>query len=155
MTTENNLESLISSVEQSVETGLSYFEDAGAESKVKIELWTPREVLVHMVYWHQATVEGMEAVTSGQTPYRIYASTDEMNARAVGRASGKSIARLADEARQLQTRLSAATRQMSDPDAVIMVRGDGSEASTVQRLERIRSHWDAHVEELQSQEGQE
>ena len=65
MTTENNLEAHISSVEQSVEAGLSYFEDAGAESKVKIDLWTPREVLVHMVYWHQATVEGMEAVTSG------------------------------------------------------------------------------------------
>ena len=152
MTTASNLESLISSVEQSVEAGLAYFEGAGAESKVRIDLWTPREVLVHMVYWHQATVEGMEAVTSGQQPYRIYADTDETNARAVGRASGKSVARLADEARQFQARLSAAARQVPDPDAVIMVRGDGSEASTIQRLERIRAHWDGHVEELRNQE---
>ena len=152
MTTANNLESLLSSVEQSVEAGLAYFEGPGSESKVKIDLWTPREVLVHMVYWHQATVEGMEAVTSGEQPYRIYADTDEMNARAVGRASGKSVARLADEARQLQARLSTAARLVEDPDAVIMVRGDGSEASTVQRLERIRAHWDAHIEELRSQE---
>ena len=152
MTTASNLESLISSVEQSVEAGLAYFEGPGAESKLRIDLWTPREVLVHMVYWHQATVEGMEAVTSGQQPYRIYADTDETNARAVGRASGKSVARLADEARQLQARLSAAARQVPDPDAVIMVRGDGSEASTIQRLERIRAHWDAHIEEIRSQE---
>ena len=152
MTTTNDLESLIASVEQTVEDSLAYFEGEGAESKVKIDLWTPREVLVHMVYWHQATVEGMEAVTQGESPYRIYASTDEMNARAVGRASGKSVARLANEARELQARLSAAARQIPDPNAVILVRADDSEASTIQRLERIRSHWNAHVEELKSQE---
>ncbi len=152
MTNSQQLDTLISSVEETVEAALSYFEGPGAESKIKIDLWTPREVLCHMIYWHQATAEGMERVTSGGSPNRIYASTDEMNARAVGRASGKSIPALADEARQLQARLAKAAREVPDPNATVMVRDDGSQASTIQRLERIIGHWNAHIEELKSQE---
>ena len=148
MTTTQQIDALISMVEKAVEDGLSYFEGPGAESGVKIDLWTPREVLCHMIYWHQATVEGMEAIVSGKSPQKIYASTDEMNARAVGRASGKSIAKLADEVRGLQARLSKAAREMPDPDVTVLIRSDNSESTGLQRLELITKHWNAHIEEL-------
>lgn len=148
MTTTQQVDALTSLLEKAVEDGLSYFEGPGAESDVKIDIWTPREVLCHMIYWHQATVEGMEAIVSGNTPQKIYASTDEMNARAVGRASGKSITRLADEVRELQARLSKAAREMPDPDVTVLIRSDNSESSAIQRLELITKHWNAHIEEL-------
>ena len=148
MTTTQQIDALISMVEKAVEDGLSYFEGPGAESDVKIDLWTPREVLCHMIYWHQLTVEGMEAAVSGNSPQQIHASTDEMNARAVGRASGKSITRLADEVREMQARLSKAAREMPDPDVTVLIRSDNSESTGLQRLELITKHWNAHIAEL-------
>lgn len=150
MTTEQKLEPLIASVESAVKSALAYFEGPGANSKVKVGTWTPREVLCHMIYWHQATLDGMESVARGGEPYRIYADTDEMNARAVGRASGKSVKQLVDEARQLQARLVAASRKMPDLNATVVIRGDGTEQSARQRLERIAHHWNEHIQELKN-----
>ena len=149
MTTAQQVDTLVSLIEKAVEDGLSYFEGPGAESNVQIDMWTPREVLCHMIYWHQATVDGMEAAVSGKAPQQIHASTDEMNARAVGRASGKSISKLANEVRELQARLSKAIREMPDPNVTVLIRSDNSESTGLQRLELITKHWNSHIEELQ------
>jgi hypothetical protein len=92
----------------------------------------------------------MESVLSGGAPYRIYASVDEMNARAVGRLAGKTIDQLADLVRQYQARLVTAARTLPDAQTTVVVLGDGSERSVQQRLETIAQHWDEHVKELQA-----
>jgi hypothetical protein len=150
MTTSQKIDSLISELESAVEESLAYFAGQGAATEEKIDIWTPREVLCHVIFWHQATAEGMESVASGGEPYRVRASTDEMNARAVGRASGKSVDTLVQEARAVQARLVAAARKVSDPEAVVLVRGDGSSMSTIERLELIPRHWKAHIEEFKA-----
>ena len=149
MASNQQLEELIGAADSAVESGLTYFEGPGAESEVRVETWSPREVLCHMVYWHQATAEGIESVASGGPPYRIYASTDEMNARAVGRCSGKNVSQLSGEVRGFHERLVNGARSMSDPDATVLIRGDGAETSAVQRLQRILEHWNGHVKQLQ------
>ena len=150
MTTGQKIDSLISELEASVESGLAYFTGPGATSEEKIGIWTPREALCHLIYWHQVTLDGIESAASGGEPHRIHASTDEMNARAVGRASGKSVDTLADELRGIHKGLVAAARKVSDPELPVMVRNDGSELSTIDRLELIPRHWKEHVEEFQS-----
>src|SRR5207249_11688936 len=94
------IEALIRALEQSVEAGLTYFQGPGGQARIKVGLSGPREILCHLVWWHQATVEGLESVLSGGTPYRFYASVDEMNVRAVGRLAGQDITRLAEPGRQ-------------------------------------------------------
>jgi hypothetical protein len=89
-------------------------------------------------------------VLSGGDPYRVYASVDEMNARAVGRLAGKNIAQLADLARQLQARLEKAVQALPDPQATVLVFGDGSGRSALQRLETMAHHWEEHLKELQA-----
>ena len=148
MVTGQQIDEKIASLEKVVESGLDYFGGEGATSEARIDLWTPRDVLCHMLYWHQATVEGMESVASGGEPHKIYASTDEMNARAVGRAAGKNVPQLVDEVKELQARLSASARKLEDPNAVVLIRGNGDELSAVQRLEGIASHWNGHLKEL-------
>jgi hypothetical protein len=150
MAVSQHIDNLITALEQNVEVGLAYFQGPGSQAKIKIGRWGPREVLCHLVWWHQATAEGMESVLSGGAPYRIYASTDEMNARAVGRLAGKDIAQLAELVRQWQTRLVTAVRALPEPDAIVLIRGDGTELSARQRLETIAHHWNEHVEELQA-----
>ena len=151
------IDSLIAALEQSVEAGLAYFQGPGSQSQVKIGHWEPREVLCHLVWWHQATVEGMESVAKGGAPYRIYASVDEMNARAVGRMAGKHINQadtygpsLVELARQWQARLVQAVRTIPDPNTTVLVMGDGSGRSIRQRLETMAQHWNEHVTELQA-----
>jgi hypothetical protein len=150
MAANQPIEVLIRAMEQSVEAGLTYFQTPGGSALIKDGRWGPREVLCHLVWWHQATVEGMESVLAGGKPYRFYASVDEMNARAVGRLAGQDIPQLAELARQWQARLVKAARALPDPNATVLVTGDGSERSARQRLERIERHWSEHVKALQA-----
>jgi len=150
MAASQQIEALIRALEQSVEAGLTYFQGPGGQARIKVGKWGPREVLCHLVWWHQATVEGMESVLSGGKPYRFYASVDEMNARAVGRLAGRDTAQLAELVRQLQARLVKATRALPDPNATVLVTGDGSGRSVLQRLETIARHWGEHVHSLQA-----
>lgn len=150
MAAGQQIDSLITALEQSVDSGLAYFQGPGDQSKVRIGRWEAREVLCHLVWWHQATAEGMESVASGGAPYRIYASVDEMNARAVGRLAGRDMNQLVDLARQWQARLVKAARALPDPNATVLVLGDGNGRSVQQRLETIAQHWNEHVTELQA-----
>jgi hypothetical protein len=151
MGANQRLESQITTLEHSVEAGLAYFQELEEQGKIKVAKWGPREVLCQLVWWHQATAEGMESVLSGGAPYRIYASVDEMNARAVGRLSGKTIGQLAELVRQFQARLGKAARELPDQQAIVLILGDGSERSAQQRLETIAQHWNERVKELQAQ----
>ena len=150
MAAGQQIEALIRALEQSVDAGLTYFVGSGGQARIKVGTWGPREVLCHLVWWHQATVEGMESVLAGGKPYRFYASVDEMNARAVGRLAGHDIAQLVELVRQLQGRLVKAARALPDPNATVLVTGDGSGRSVVQRLETIARHWSEHVHALQA-----
>src|SRR5213083_510637 len=136
MAAGQQIDDLIATLEQSVEAGLAYFQGPGSQSKVMIGHWGPREVLCQLVWWHQATTEGMESVAKGGAPYRIDASVDEMNARAVGRLAGRDVNQpttygpsLAELARQWQARLAKAARALPDPNATVLVMNDGSRRS--------------------------
>ena len=150
MEASRQIEALIRALEQSVEAGLTYFQGPGGQGRIKVGMWGPREVLCHLVWWHQATVEGMESVVAGGKPYRFYASVDEMNARAVGRLADRDIAQLAELVRQLQARLVKAARALPDLNATVLVTGDGSGRSVLQRLETIARHWSEHVHALEA-----
>jgi len=150
MAASQQIEALIRELEQSVEAGLTYFQGPGGQARIKVGIWGPREVLCHLAWWHQATVEGMESVLAGSNPYRFYASVDEMNARAVGRLAGRDIAELAELVRQLQARLVKAARALPESNATVLVTGDGSGRSVLQRLETIARHWSEHVHALQA-----
>ena len=148
MTTDVNMETLIADVKQVVAKGIAYVQ-ANADSEVKIDIWTPREVLCHWIAWHRATVEGMEGVVDGSGAYRFYASPDEMNARSVGRKSGWTMSRLVEEMEDLQERLVSAARAMPDANAVVIIGPEGSELSMVQCLESlVIEHWNEHLDEM-------
>ena len=157
MAAGQQIDDLIAALERSVEAGLVYFQGPGSQSTVKIGRYGPSDILAQLVWWHQATAEGMESVQKGGAPYRIDASVDDMNARAVGRLAGRDINQLttygpplADLARQYQARIVQAVRAIPDPNATVLVLGDGSGRSVLQRLETIARHWDEQVRELQA-----
>ncbi len=150
MAANQQMQELISALTQSVEAGLTYFQGPGRQSTVLIGRWSAREVLCHLVWWHQATVEGMESVAAGGPPYRMYASVDEMNARAVARLAGHSVEQMVAMVPQLQERLVQAAHAIAEPSTAVFIMGDGHGRSVQQRFETITREWNTHVKELQA-----
>ena len=89
------VDNLMSSLEQSVETGLGHFRRLEAEEKVRPGIYGPRELLCKLEWWHKVAAEGLESVGAGDKPYRIHVPDDEMDLRAVTRNTGKTVEQLA------------------------------------------------------------
>ena len=153
MTTGTEREALLSTLEETVRDVLAYFEGPGATSAARVGEWGPKEVLSHFLHWHQATIEGMEAVARGAAPWKATEATDEANAGAVARFRSESVGQLVARARQLQARLVQAARALPSLDTPVMLRHDGTAQTGRDRLERIPRHWREHVAELRAQEG--
>lgn len=150
MAANQSIDASLSGLEQSLEAGLEHFSRLWDEGKIKMGTWGHRETLCERLWWTQATAEGVEAVSSGGAPYRIYASDAEMDARAVGRVAGQFVPELADKARAARARLEAAVRNLSDLNATVLIHGDGTEDSAQACIDRLTQQWNASAEELQA-----
>ena len=138
-----NVEDLIDDVERVVAEGLAYFAGLDYESQPDVE-W----VLRHMLFWHRASVEGMESVLAGGPPFRIPGTVDEMNARAGADTAGLTTAEIVEALRDLQARMVAAVRKFDDPEVTVVVLHDGTERPASQRLRMTAFHWKGHLSEL-------
>ena len=150
MSEQDQREELIARLEDAVDAGLDYFLREGRTSDVKVGDWGVWEVLCHMVYWHRATVDGVESIMAGGGPYLIDGETDEVNQRFIASMAGQGADELVDTVRGLQTRLVAAIRRMDDPAQTVFVRHNGASASALDRLQVMTRHWSSHVDELNS-----
>lgn len=152
MTTHEQVDRLLAALDKTVEDVLAYFAGAGAISKARVGEWGAWEVLCHFVFWHEATIAGMESVARGGAPYRLDADADALNARELAKRQGKSFLELTARLRELQAQLSRAARSLPDLDAAVIVRANGSTLSGRERLEIMQRHWNQHAVELQAAE---
>lgn len=144
-----SIDASLSGLEQGVEAGLEHFSRLWDEGKIKMGKWGHRETLCARLWWTQATADGIEAVIAGGDPYRIWASDQEMDSRAVGRVAGQFVPQLADKAREAQARLDAAARKLSDLNSTVLIHGDGTEDSAQTCISRLTEQWNASAAELQ------
>ena len=143
--TNIDINELTSTMENAVSDGIKFFKTNTA-SDVKIDIWTSREVLCHLIYWHQVALQGISSVSNGSTPVHIPASVDEMNARSVGRKSGWDVSRLLDEFSQIHEEFVNAVQNMPNPQSVIITIEETS-LTVVQILEIMPRHWNEHIAE--------
>ena len=143
MTRHADIEELIADAEQSVGDGLAYFGGLDYGSQPDAE-W----VLRHMLFWHRASVDGMESVLAGGEPFRIPGTVDEMNARAGADTAGLNTSEIVEALRDLQARMVAAARKFHDPEVTVVVLHDGTERPASQRLRMTAFHWKGHLSEL-------
>ena len=148
--TQTNLEEMITQLEQAVEEGLAYLEEAADGASPQIDGWGAKEVLAHMLYWHRASLQGIESVSNGGPPFQVPRSSDEINGEIVAELSETSVSLIATEIRDLQRRLSAAARLVPNLDDTVFIRAGGQAFSTRIRLQTVGNHWREHVSELQA-----
>lgn len=149
MTEMQSIDDLIATLDEQVETGLTQLRQLEVEGKVKMGAYGPRETLCQIVWWCATAADGMESVAAGGAPVRIHASDNEMDARAVGRFTGRTVAQLADQMEQAQARLRAAAPSLTADSAAILQHGDGRADSAQQCLEALSRRWQACLVELQ------
>ena len=149
MTQTQSLDDLIAALDKQVETGLAQLRELEASGGIKMGAYGPRESLCQIVWWCASAADGMESVAAGGEPVRIYAPDNEMDARAVGRLTGRTVGQLAEQMSQAQTRLRAAVRNLSDPEVAVFQHNDGRADSALRCLEELSRRWQECLGELQ------
>lgn len=149
MATDEGLAALLARLDRALDETLSWFQTWGDAPDLRVDQWTPREVLAHLVFWHQVNLQGIASVVQGGPPHRLLASSDELNASAVASLAGKSSRELAAELRALHKELSAAAPSLPSLDAVERIQLDGTERTARQQLEVLEIHLREHLQELQ------
>jgi hypothetical protein len=150
MTETLSLDGLIAALEKLVETGLAQLHELEASGRITMGAYGPRETLCQIVWWCATSADGMESVAAGGEPVRIYAPDDEMDARAVGRFTGRPVVQLAEQMVQAQARLRTAARSLTDHNALVFQHSNGRTASAQQCLEELSRRWQECLAELQA-----
>ena len=111
--------------------------------------WSAKEILAHLVFWHEVSVLGMESVASGGEPLKLDLSVDEANARAVIERSQVGPSELLSDLRNLHQRFVDSARAIDAPNVVVVIRQDGFNGNIKQRFDITRNHWDSHMRDVQ------
>jgi hypothetical protein len=147
MTTGTN-EAVIENLDRVVREALAYFGGPGRASAAKVDRWQARDVLMHFIYFHDATAWGIQSAAQGGPVWRVPADTDLVNEVCRRLHEHESLEDLLVQARLAHGRLLSAARN-GDLDKPCFQRADGDIMTGRQRLELLARHWAGHVRELQ------
>src|SRR5262245_42883103 len=153
MTTLPGKDDLLVTLDQVVQDTLAYFDGAGRTTKARVDQWQARDVLMHFVYFHDATAWGIESAARGGPPWLVPADADTVNDVCRRLHERESIDDLLVQLRLAHARLLAAARKAPDLDQPCFKRSSGEVMTGRQRLELLARHWAEHVHELQAAAG--
>src|SRR5438034_11814835 len=69
MTTLPPKDVLLASLDNVVRETLAYFEGPGRVTKARVDRWQARDVLMHFIYFHDATAWGIQSAALGGPPW--------------------------------------------------------------------------------------
>src|SRR5919198_2980414 len=70
---------LIANLDRVVQDTLAYFDGPGRTSTARVDRWQSRDVLMHFIYFHDATAWGIQSATLDGPPWPVPASSDVVN----------------------------------------------------------------------------
>ena len=149
MTTPPSSEALLANLDRVVQDTLAYFDGAGRATAARVDRWQARDVLMHFIYFHDATAWGIQSVALGGPPWPVPADSDVVNEVCRRLHEHEDFDELLVQARQAHARLVGAVRRAPDLDKPCFQRSTGDLLTGRQRLELLARHWAEHVRELQ------
>jgi hypothetical protein len=150
MSTSPSNEALLTELDRVVKETLSYFDAAGRSTSARVDRWQARDVLMHFIYFHDATAWGIQAAALGGPPWPLPADADTINEVCRRLHAHESFDELLAQIRQAHARLVQAARNSSHLDKPCFRRTNGETITGRQRLEVLARHWAEHVRELQA-----
>jgi hypothetical protein len=146
-------EALVANLDKAVLDTLAYFEGPGRVTDARVDRWRARDVLMHFIYFHDATAWGIQSAALGGPPWPVPADSDAVNEVCRRLHEHESFDELLTQARQAHARLVRAARNAPDLDRPCFQRANGEMSTGGQRLEVLARHWAEHVRALQDAAG--
>jgi hypothetical protein len=150
MTTSSPNETVITNLDRVVRETLAYFAGPGRATTARVGEWQARDILMHFLYFHDATAWGIQSVALGGPPWPVPADTDTVNEVCRRLHAHETLDDLLNQARQAHARLVHAARNAPDLDKPSFKRATGETMTGRQRLELLARHWSEHVRELEA-----
>jgi hypothetical protein len=146
-------DALIAELDRVVQDALAYFEGPGRVTDARVDRWRARDVLMHFLYFHDATAWGIQSAALGGPPWPVPADSDAVNEVCRRLHEPESFDELLAQVRQAHARLLRAAGSAPDLDAPCLRRATGEVMTGRQRLALLARHWAEHVRELQAAAG--
>ncbi|MBI4255399.1 MAG: hypothetical protein HY616_10025, partial [Candidatus Rokubacteria bacterium] len=141
-------DALLAELDRVVRDALAYFEGPGRVTDARVDRWRARDVLMHFLYFHDATAWGIQSAALGGPPWPVPADSDTVNEVCRRLHEPESFDELLAQVRQAHARLLRAAGGAPDLDAPCFRRATGEVMTGRQRLELLARHWAEHVREL-------
>jgi hypothetical protein len=149
MTTVASTEVLLTNLDHAVQDALTYFGGPGRTSAAQVDRWHARDVLMHFIYFHDATAWGIQSAAVGGPPWPVPADSDTVNEVCRLLHEHESVDELLAQIRHAHARLMRTARSSPDLDKPCFQRATGELMTGRQRLELLTRHWREHVRELE------
>ena len=149
MTAQPSKDVLLANLDAVVTDTLAYFDGPGRVTDARVDQWQARDVLMHFIYFHDATAWGIQSVALGGPPWPVPADSDTVNEVCRRLHAHESIDELLAQLRQAHARLVRAARDAADLDKPCFQRPTGDPMTGSQRLDLLARHWAEHVRQLQ------
>ena len=141
---------LIAELDRVVSETLAYFDGPGRRTDARVDRWQARDIMMHFIYFHDATAWGMQSVALGGPPWPLPTDADGINEVCRRLHEHESFDELLAQVRHAHARLGHAVRNAPDLDKPCFRRANGEGVTGQQRLEVLARHWAEHVRELQA-----
>src|SRR5436853_7224638 len=79
MSTVASKDALIADLDRVAQDTFAYFAGPGRATDARVDRWQARDVLMHFIYFHDATAWGIQSVAQGGPPWVLPADADTIN----------------------------------------------------------------------------
>ena len=142
-------DTLLATLDGVVQDTFTYFAGPGRTTEARVDRWQARDVLMHLLYFHDATAWGIQSAALGGPPWPVPGDADTVNEVCRRLHEHETIDELLAQARHAHARLMRAARNAPDLEQPCFQRATGEKMTGRQRLELLARHWAEHVRELQ------
>lgn len=139
----------LANLDKVVQDTLAYFAGPGRATSARVDQWQARDVLMHFIYFHDATAWGIQSAALGGPPWPVPAHPDHVNEVCRRLHEHESLDELLAQAWQAHARLVRAARRAPDLDRPCFQRPTGDLMTGRQRLELLARHWAEHTQAMQ------
>src|SRR5712691_1740548 len=141
MTTGKDKDALIAELDRVVGETLAYFDGPGRRTDARVDRWQARDIMMHFIYFHDATAWGIATAAQGGPPWPVPADADTVNEVCRRLHEHESFDELLAQVRQAHARLVRVADRAPDLDKPAFKRPDSETITVRQRLEVLARHW--------------
>ena len=128
---------------------LAYFDEPGRTGEARIDRWQARDVLMHFIYFHEATAWGIQSVGVGGPVWTVPADWDTINEICRILHEGETLDELMVQVRQAHARLHRAVANSPDLERPCLQQPNGTLMTANERIGAITEHWREHLAPLE------